>query len=406
LAAGFAALRAASAGPPATRALIHADLLYHNVLVRGTQVTAVLDWGCAMYGDPLCDVARLLYWWPWYPAWSAIATRSLFPADAEARLRARQLRSGLAHIAWSAFAQRPDDLDRDARQVLALARTWPAEMQGSPQPPANRWRRVMAMDLGLQGKAAAVAAANQGLGYAVAHVLAEEGCRVCICGRRPDAVQRAVAALRADTGGTIHGIATDLATPDGPQRFIDATVQAFGGVDVLVCNAGGPTPGTFDELDDARWQAAFELTVMSTVRLIRAALPSMRSRGGGRIAAITSTSVRQPIPGLLLSNALRAAVTGLLKTLSSELAPDGILVNAVAPGRFNTERVREIDSDRARRGGGTPEAVAADYQRAIDLARYGEPAEFARAVAFLVSWANTYQTGTVASIDGGIVRSV
>jgi 3-oxoacyl-[acyl-carrier protein] reductase len=264
----------------------------------------------------------------------------------------------------------------------------------------------MAMDLGLKGKVAAVAAANQGLGYAVAEMLGREGCRVCICGRRAGAVEQAVARLRRDTGADVTGLAADLATPEGPARFIDAAVRAFGGVDVLVCNAGGPAPGTFDELDDAQWQAAFELTVMSAVRLIRAALPSMRTRGGGRIAAITSTSVRQPIPGLLLSNSLRAAVTGLLKTLSSELARDGILVNAVAPGRFNTERVREIDADRARRTGSTPAAVAADYHRAIDLGRYGEPDEFARAVAFAVSWANTYQTGTVISVDGGIVRSV
>lgn len=262
------------------------------------------------------------------------------------------------------------------------------------------------MDLGLRGKVAAVAAANQGLGYAVAEVMAREGARVCICGRRADAVEAAVATLRQDTGAEVAGLPVDLSTPDGPQRFVDATVRAFGGVDVLICNAGGPSPGTFDELDDSRWQAAFDLTLMSTVRLIRAALPSMRSRGGGRIAAITSTSVKQPIPGLLLSNSLRAAVTGLLKTVSAEFAKDGILVNAVAPGRINTSRVRQIDSDRAQRTGSSPDAVAADYQRAIDLGRYGEAEEFARAVAFVASWANTYQTGTVVSVDGGIVRSV
>ncbi len=264
----------------------------------------------------------------------------------------------------------------------------------------------MAMDLGLRGKVAAVAAANDGLGYAVAHVLAEEGARVCICGRRAGVVDEAVAALRRDTGAEVSGIAVDLRTADGPQRFIDAAVAAHGGVDVLVCNAGGPRPGAFDELSDADWQGAFELTLLSAVRLIRGALPSMRSRGGGRIAAITSTSVRQPIPGLLLSNSLRAAVTGMLKTLSSELARDAILVNAVAPGRINTSRVRQIDADRAQRTGSDPQAVAADYARAIDLGRYGEAEEFARAVAFVVSWANTYQTGSVVSVDGGIVRSV
>ena len=264
----------------------------------------------------------------------------------------------------------------------------------------------MAMDLGLKGKVAAVAAANDGLGYAVAHVLAAEGARLCICGRRAGRVDQAVATLRQETGADVVGVAADLATADGPSLFIEKALRAHGGVDVLVCNAGGPPPGPFDALDDAAWQAAFELTVMSAVRLIRATLPSMRARGGGRIAAITSTSVRQPIPGLLLSNALRAAVTGMLKTLSSELAADGILVNAVAPGRINTARVRQIDADRAQRAGATAEAVAADYARAIDLGRYGEADEFARAVAFLVSWANTYQTGSVVSVDGGIVRSV
>lgn len=261
------------------------------------------------------------------------------------------------------------------------------------------------MDLGLRGKVAAVAAASEGLGFGVASRLAAEGAHVFICSRRPDAVDRAVSALR-ENGDDAAGVTCDVSQTDGPQRFIDAAVQTYGGVDVLVCNAGGPRAGHFDELGDGDWQAAFELTLMSTVRMIRTALPSMRSRGGGRIAAITSTSVRQPIPGLLLSNSLRAAVTGLLKTLAGELAPEGILVNAVAPGRFNTARVRSIDADRARRAATSPEAIAKDYRRDIDLGRYGEPEEFGRAVAFVVSWANTYLTGSVVSVDGGIVKSV
>jgi 3-oxoacyl-[acyl-carrier protein] reductase len=204
----------------------------------------------------------------------------------------------------------------------------------------------------------------------------------------------------------VRGVAVDLAQPPGPQRFVQAAVEAFGGVDVLVVNAGGPKPGRFEELDDADWEAGFALTVMSAVRLIRAALPSMRARGGGRIAAVTSTSTKQPIENLLLSNALRSAVVGLIKTVAQEYARDGILANVVAPGRFNTERVRAIDADTARRRGVSPDEVAAAYARRIDLGRYGEPPEFARVVAFLVSWANTYLTGSLVSVDGGYLKSI
>lgn len=267
------------------------------------------------------------------------------------------------------------------------------------------------MDLKLVGKVALVAAGSKGLGKASAQVLAQEGAHVVIFSRDAATVEAAAQdidreAKQAGNGGSCVGLVADVTKVADLERAVAETVNRHGGLDILVTNAGGPRPGTFDELSDDDWERGFQLTVMSTVRLVRLALPYMRKRGGGRIVALTSSSTKVPIVNLMLSNSLRLAVVGLMKTLSNELGPDGILVNCVAPGRIGTERVGELDADRARRLGITQDQVKASYVQQIALGRYGDPLEFGRAVAFLASFANTYVTGTTFLVDGGYVKAI
>jgi 3-oxoacyl-[acyl-carrier protein] reductase len=262
------------------------------------------------------------------------------------------------------------------------------------------------MDLGLEGKVAIVTAASQGLGKAVALGLAREGASVAMCSRSLDRITRAGEEVRAATGADVLALEADVAKAEDVDRLVEATVQRFGGVDILVCNAGGPPLGAFMEHDDRAWTNAFDLNFLSAVRLIRAVVPHMRRRGGGRIITMTSTAVKQPIEGLILSNSIRAGVIGLTKTLSQELAPDGILVNSVAPGRIRTERVVQVDSARAAREGRPVEEIAREQARQIPLGRYGEPEEFANAVVFLASAPASYITGVTLQVDGGLVRGL
>ncbi|MCC7106733.1 MAG: SDR family NAD(P)-dependent oxidoreductase [Chloroflexi bacterium] len=210
------------------------------------------------------------------------------------------------------------------------------------------------MDLGLAGKVAMVAASSKGMGRATAMGLASEGCAVSICARDAAELGSTAEAIRRNTGGRVPAVPPDLRDGQAIERWAERTVAELGAVDILVANSGGPPLGTFEAFpDDAAWQAAFELNLLSTIRMVRAVVPSMRRRGGGRILAIQSSSVKQPIPGLVLSNSMRPGVVGLLKTLANELAPDNILVNVVAPGHIYTDRPRGGMAQRASYVAGT-----------------------------------------------------
>ncbi|MGH2500314.1 MAG: SDR family oxidoreductase [Candidatus Limnocylindria bacterium] len=264
------------------------------------------------------------------------------------------------------------------------------------------------MDLGLKGKVALVAAASKGLGRAVATELAREGARVAMCSREREAIEKTASEIAVETKGETVAVAADLSTAEGCATFVRAATERFGAIDVLVVNAGGPAPGRFDDLDDAAWQKAVDLTLFSAVRLTRLTLPELR-RSRGAIVYMTSTSVRQPTQylNLILSNAIRAAVHGMLKTLSSDLAKDGIRVNAVQPGRIATDRLIQLDRITAERSGQSIAEVRAQWEEGvIPLGRYGRPEEFAAAVAFLASAKASYITGVSLQVDGGMLMSM
>jgi 3-oxoacyl-[acyl-carrier protein] reductase len=262
------------------------------------------------------------------------------------------------------------------------------------------------MDLGLKGKCAIVCAASKGLGRASALALAREGAAVVMCARRPDVLEQAANDIRAETGATVIAVPADVAVPADIERLVRTTVDRLGAIDVLVTNTGGPPSAAFDRIDDADWYAAIESLLMSVVRLARAVLPHMRARGGGRIINVTSISVKQPVQGLVLSNALRAAVTGLAKTLSNELANDRILVNCVAPGYTATDRVVELAAATAQRENIAPEIVHQRIEDKIPMRRMGSPDEFGAAVAFLASARASYLTGITLQVDGGYVAGL
>jgi 3-oxoacyl-[acyl-carrier protein] reductase len=270
------------------------------------------------------------------------------------------------------------------------------------------------MDLGLHGKVAAVAAASKGLGRAIALELAKEGARVAICARGGADLAEAERAL---AGASVHhdagvvAVACDLDHPDGPRQLVEAAVNRWGRLDVLVANNGGPPPGAFATHDDAAWQAAFERIVQATNRLIRAGLPYLERaaaepKGFGRIVALTSSAVKEPLDNLILSNALRSAVSATVRTLAREVGGRGITVNQVCPGRIATDRIAELDAARARAQGRAVEAVRAEQERNIPIGRSGRPEEFAAAVAFLCSARASYITGATLLVDGGLTRGV
>ncbi len=262
------------------------------------------------------------------------------------------------------------------------------------------------MNLGLTGKVAMVGGASKGLGHAVARALAAEGARVCIASRDEQAIRAAADRLARETSGDILPVAADLSRADGVSRWHEAALERFGGVDLLFANTGGPPAGSALSFDDAAWASAFDLLLMSVVRAVRLVAPSMRQRGGGAILIGTSSSVKEPIPNLALSNVLRSAVTSLAKTLSFELAADRIRVNTLIPGRIETDRLRHLDEISAKR-----ENVSLDEHRAraiatVPLARYGNPDEFGRVGAFLLSDAAAYVTGANVQVDGGLIRGL
>lgn len=262
------------------------------------------------------------------------------------------------------------------------------------------------MDSGLKGKIALVTAASKGLGRASALSLAKEGCDLAICSRDRDSVEAAAVAIRQETGRQVLALTADVSRAADVERVVKATLETYGGVDILVSNTGGPPAGLFMNLDDAAWQGAFENLLMSAVRLSRAVIPSMQARGGGRIIYLTSGGVKQPIINLVLSNSLRAGVTGLMKTLSAQVAKDQITVNCVAPGRIQTERVDFLDGVVAKTSGKSVETVKAESAGRIPTGRYGDAAEFAAGVVFLAGASASYVTGTTLCVDGGLINTL
>ncbi|MBA4543871.1 MULTISPECIES: SDR family oxidoreductase [Thermoactinomyces] len=262
------------------------------------------------------------------------------------------------------------------------------------------------MDLGLKGKSVLVTAASKGLGKASALEFAREGAKVTIASRNLEELKRAAGEIELATGQKVTVVQMDVTREEDIERAVKTAAEAGNGLDVLVTNAGGPPGGTFDDFADEAWMGAFELNLLSAIRLIRTSLPYMRAKGGGRIVTITSTSIKQPIQGLILSNTIRAGVNALTKSLSVELAKDQILVNTVAPGRIATDRVAELDQAKAEASGKSVDEVKAEMSGQIPLGRYGLPEEFGRAVAFLGSFANTYITGQALLVDGGMVKAL
>jgi 3-oxoacyl-[acyl-carrier protein] reductase len=262
------------------------------------------------------------------------------------------------------------------------------------------------MDLGLQGKVALVMAASKGLGRAVATELAREGAHVVISSRDEDTLAQTASEMREETGGSVEYRAADITRAEDVRALVSHASDRFGGVDVLVNNTGGPPAGTFDDFDDEGWQFAFELVLMSLIRAVRGVLPSMRERGGGRIVNIASSSVKQPIENLILSNTFRAGIAGLAKSLAIELAPNGILVNTIGPGRISTARSQSMDASKAEALGVSVEEVRGQVEAQIPLGRYGTPEELARVAAFLASPANSYVTGQAILVDGGMVKAL
>lgn len=262
------------------------------------------------------------------------------------------------------------------------------------------------MDLRFQGKVAMVAGASRGMGYAVARSLAAEGAKVSIAARNAAALKEAGDRIGAETGAEVLVYSADLHLAGAIDHWAAATVERFGGVDRLFANTGGPASGSALSFDDNAWKEAHELLVLSSIRLARAVVPSMKSRGGGSILFNTSTSIREPIVNLALSNVERPAVAALSKTLAVELAPFKIRVNVILPGRIDTDRVRELDTLRAAKEGVTPAEQKARTERTIALGRYGSMEEFANAAVFLLSDAASYITGASLLVDGGLVKGV
>ncbi|MBI3827395.1 MAG: SDR family oxidoreductase [Candidatus Rokubacteria bacterium] len=258
------------------------------------------------------------------------------------------------------------------------------------------------MDLGLKGKTALVTASSKGMGRACALGLAAEGARVVMCARTEADLQATADDVRARTGAEVLALPADVTRETDVKNLVARATERFGGVDILIANAGGPPRGNFDDVNDQQWIGAFEVSVLSVVRLIRAVLPSMRKKRWGRILTIQSVSVKQPVEGLLLSNAVRPGVAGMMKTMTPELGKDNITFNVLCPGRIMTERLLG-----GARQAGMPEKeylekVALD----IPLLRVGTPEEFANVAVFLASERSSYVTGVALQIDGGVVRAL
>jgi 3-oxoacyl-[acyl-carrier protein] reductase len=262
------------------------------------------------------------------------------------------------------------------------------------------------MELGLGGRVALVGGSSRGLGFAIARELAAEGCRVALCGRDPAVLGEAHRHIADETGADVFSLAVNLSVADEVDRLLEATRQEFGAVDILVTNTGGPPAGPFEAHTADTWRGAIAQNLESVLNLARGVLPDMKERRWGRIINVTSIAVKQPVDGLILSNSVRAAVTGFARTLANETAAFGITVNSVMPGYTRTERLVDLARHRAHAAGTDVAAVYAGYEREVPMHRLGEPDELAALVAFLASERASYITGTSIPVDGGWIRSL
>lgn len=250
-----------------------------------------------------------------------------------------------------------------------------------------------------------VAASSKGLGFGIARELAINGAIICVASRSRENVDEAARKLRAETQATVHASVFDASDAGSVKDWVNDVIKSYNRIDGLVVNAGGPPPGNFDDFTDDDWQSAFNLTLMSAVRLIREALPWMRKQGGGTILTITSLSVKEPVNGLLLSNVFRSGVASLVKSLSNELARENIRVNNLIPGRIDTDRVKSLDKNTSEKQGVPVEEVKQMNESSIPIGRYGTTEEFGKAGAFLLSEASSYITGASLVADGGLIKS-
>lgn len=262
------------------------------------------------------------------------------------------------------------------------------------------------MDLGLTNRVALVAAGSKGIGYACAYELAREGARVFLCSRDETRASEAAETIHKQTGSAVAGVGADVTDEEAVKRFVNLALERAGKVDVVVTNAGGPPAGTHDQTDLLSFRKAFELNCLSAIRLAKLVLPAMRSQKWGRIINITSVSVKQPIEGLILSNTVRAGLTGWAKTVATEVAADGVTVNNVAPGYTLTERQEELARMRSEVLQKTKEEIIESWATQGPIGRIGQPEEIAAAVAFLASERASYITGVTLQVDGGWVRSL
>ncbi len=262
------------------------------------------------------------------------------------------------------------------------------------------------MDLGIRGRVAIVAAASRGIGFGAALELAREGARVFLCSRDEERASAAAEQISKETGVEVTGVQADVTKDEDAKRFVSLAEERGGRVDILVTNAGGPPAATFEEADLEMYRKAFELNALSAIRLAQLVVPGMRQRRWGRIVNITSISVKQPIMGLLLSNTVRAGLTGWAKTLSAEIAADNVTVNSVAPGYTMTERQDELTEAKAKATGKTKEELMEMRAAEIPMRRSASVEEIAAAVAFLASERASYITGVTLQVDGGWVRSL
>lgn len=260
------------------------------------------------------------------------------------------------------------------------------------------------MDLGLKDKCAFVAASSRGLGYAAALGLAHEGCRVAVNGREQARTQAAAERITAETGTEVIPLAGDVTDASVPAQLIEAAHEKFGGLDILITNAGGPPAGSFEAIDEKGWEDGWQLSFMSHVRFIRAALPHLRQSKTGAALAIVTYVVKQPMPNLVLSNSIRAATVGLMKSLALDLGREGLRFNSILPGWTMTDRVQDLMTFRARSNGTRVEEEIEKQQADIPLGRMGRPKEFANAAVFLVSPAASFIHGVSLAVDGGLIK--